>query len=673
MRSMRAFTVGLFLAVLAACGTEGGVVDPDPPVDPTAPITPEARLQALGAVEARFTQLLNAGLTPAAVSQALAASLRERREFAAVGIDETLNVWAEFTDGHLLIVSSDVRPTEDPALAAGADAQAASPARSASGLLPRPATARILHAFRGAHAVERAVADLRGWFADPAVGYSVAPVSSQGDSATVEVLRAVSGDGFLYLNAHGGKGVLRSGDTIYSIQSATLVRPGNEAAYDADLDSLRLTYHTARNGLVNARGDTLTDTRYGITQRFVQRYMSFGDDAVVFLNVCWSTSAHAEPSALLAAFHSRNARTVLGWSRNVYDDHALKAVRYFADRVLGGNRFMAETEPQRPFDVEQVLLDMEGKGLVRDPKSGAILIARPRPGAAENSMLRPSIMRLAPDSSLTVAERFGTMMIHGQFGPATDPGRSVIIRDRGQEVPLSILDWSPDSIRVRLKDRPSDPGFSGDVVVTSHGRKSNPRRLMAYSGPMVYTLRSLGTQTLRVEMDLLARFDPDRVRRAPGEQPAAQMGPLVTRTIPFFLAEARWVASGAGSVQGCTVRWSGSGTMSAATMLSLEGSYFYVGSLDPASRTLASTFDAYAPTRYRTWDCKDESRSDDEFVSASSYDFAESPEGSIRMQIDPQWRIVGATRTATLDGEGSITLQWSTITPMPAFDPAQPK
>jgi hypothetical protein len=660
MRALPLLLCAVATTALVAC--DRPIVEPTPP----GPLTPDSRMAAISAVEDRYSELLRQGLAPAAIAEALAASLRQRPEFAAVGLDETLNVWAEFTDGRLLIVSNNVIPTDDepaPALAARPpEAESQARAWSASTSLPTPATARILHTFGGEPAVQNTVNQLRAWFGDASVGYTVRP-APPGDSAGVESLRTVSGDGFLYLNAHGGRAVTRAGDSIYSIQSATRVTPALDSLYGKDLDSARLAYHTEKNGLPNGA----TDTRYGITQHFVTRYMGFGANSVVFLNVCWSTNAAAEPRALVAALHAKGARAVLGWSRNVRASHGLTAARYFADRVLGANRFKPESVPQRPFDVEQVLQDMGNKRLATDDSTGAQLLLRRNPaGGPDAAILRPSIARLAFDSTLTT--NYGSLVVHGSFGPDPRPEGSVVMVGGGREVPLMVLAWTPDSIRVLPKREASEAGFAGDVVVVSRGRRSNPRRLMAWNGNLLYTWRPAGSITVRIQLGLVVRFDPDRVRTVPGMTPMAGLE-QPTRS-QFHFAEAHWDASGSAPATDqdgnpCTLTASGSGTVRSNQSVA-TAHYSHRGDFDPLARTLSIAHLVVVRPGAALSGCGEVVYLAVDFGTG----FISGPGNPLVMGMDGAWRLVGDRRTGV---HASYALEWPSIAPFPAYDPDQPK
>lgn len=558
------FVAGFALAALFGAGCGDGAAAPDPPGPggrlPPGELTDARRGAALAAVETRLAELDGADLPDAAVNDSLRRWLLARAEFEAAGVDESSSVWARFTDGRLLIIANNREPGPPAGAEARADARSALPAvqPAAAGAgnaqLPVPIRARLLHSFgAGFEQVQEPVRDLAGWLA--AAGYDVVQ-GGEGD-ARVDVLRQVSGDGFFYFNTHGGKGRTRQGQDVFAVQTSSLVTPStdNLADFRDDLDSGRLVYMTAKNGgkILGGLVDDW-DTRYAITHLFVDRYMSFGENSVVFFNVCFGANEHADVSSFVFAAHKKGAGLYVGWSRSVSSTAAFTAVRYFVDRLLGANRYRPEDPHQRPFDAAAVLEEMGREGLTTDASTGAQLVARPAV-AGSASLLRPSIYALEPG-----ADGADEVTIHGLFG--SDPGeagRAVTVAG----VPVAVQEWTPERITVAVPR--AGAGSSGDVVVTVRGRKSNARALVAWRGRMTFTLRSVGTLTQRMEFDLHLRGDPDRARQGPGEAPADLPREFSIQAIPDATGSYSVSGSYAWAVAGdpCphTEHWGGSGTL----------------------------------------------------------------------------------------------------------------
>jgi hypothetical protein len=587
MRSTRALLLALTLALAAGCGDAGrNPVAPEPP----AALTDEVRFAAITALETRLQQLAPS-LSDDAWAAAVVQWLNGRAEFETAEAEpDAAGVSARFTDGRVLIASRSRVPgppsaeVTDPEVAA--DAETSSISRNVSAQLPRPLRVRLLHSF-GADfdQVQQPVDDMARWFR--AAGYDVAP-GVQGD-ARLTALRNVSGDAFFYLNTHGGVGKTREGEKLFAVQSSTLSGAEMDRLPEirGDLDAGRLVYMTFPNGRWLGEIPRV-DTRYGITHRFVREHMSFGEGSVVFLNVCWSASDAPGVAAFIAAAHARGAAHVLGWTRNVSTDPAFRAVRHFVDRTLGANRYRPESPLQRPFDVPAVLDEMRGRGYATDAATRAELRLHSAPGR-EPAILVPSIYGLQGG-----ADAADLLVIHGQFGP--DPGeslRSVTI----DGVNMAVGSWA--SGRIELAIPRSGPGASGVVRVTSLGRESNGRALVAWRGSMRSTTRGGGTLEQRLEWDLHLRGDPDRARRRPGAEPEDLPDDFVVWGIRG--AAGTFAASGSrsyaipGDPCGRRERWQGSGALAYGHAPAGDRVLFYAGNVREAQRTLRLGVVAFGP------------------------------------------------------------------------------
>ncbi len=542
-------------ALVTVRGTAGGLsaaglldVGIAPSGDPIA-----ARLATVRAVEQRAHELNAQQLARAAYLDAMAAFMAGRPGIAAAGVDVgTSTAWARYTDGTLHFVAEN----RDPAPRAPAASQADGPRPKALGAaLPDAMKARVLQAFGPRFSEgETAVNQMRGYFQGK--GWTL---RGGGSGATdVGSLKGVSGDGFVYINAHGGRGVIddpsEPESKIYAIQSSTLADEDYEKLFAADLKANRLILFTAKNGdstMAPVQGDgnefsneflevPAVDTRYAITYRFVDAYMSFASESVVWIDACFSSLN----SAFVNAFLRKGAGVYLGWSDYLSVGAATTSAPYFVDRMLGANQHPTrESPPQRAFPYDLVLQDMAKKGLDVDRQHNGQLQATVKSGLPYPPIFAPSIRYALVDESLD------TLTLVGEFGP--QQGKVTV---GGTEI--AVKSWSAATIVATLPR--NGAGSSGDVVAEVRGAKSNARQLSEWSLALTYlwdrpyfgypTLKMEGSGHVRIRADL------GGYRMAPAE--ALQYKPRGGATARDSHLDV--TASGSYSDGECTFRLSGS-------------------------------------------------------------------------------------------------------------------
>lgn len=510
------------------------------------------RLGAVNAVEARFQELSAQNLPAIALLQGVAAAMAARSEYQAAGVDaEALSAWGRFKDGVVHIVAANRDP--DRALPASPSTAAA----SAGAELPGAARARLLHSFGTGFEGQTPVNQMRTYLQGK--GWTVRP-GAEGE-AHLGTLKGVSGDGFFYINTHGGRAEVNDPSMpdgkVYSIQSSTLVDDNNEKLYEADLKALRLVHFTARQAdTIKILGlDTsihVVDTRYAITYRFVDAYMNFAPGSVVWLNACYS----GRNADFLNAFLRKGAAVVFGWSELLSAGAAYASAPYFVDRMLGANQHQPKESPaQRAFPYDKVLTDMAGKGLDKDTATGGRLQATVKAGLAHPPIFAPSIKRMEVDESED------KLILHGDFG--TEAGT---VKVDGTSVAAQ---WAADRLVCTLPR--TGAGASGDVVVEVRNVKSNARQLTEWSVPLQYTWTNPGDMTgTRVEGSgtLRLRADIDGFRDLPGgELRFDARGGVATQE-----SEVTVTASGSHTSPGgsCTQTLSGTGTFPSSSRANLD-------------------------------------------------------------------------------------------------------
>lgn len=691
---------GVFLAsaaLVVSCGDGSGPSEPpggDNGNPPGTAVTVEERLFAIGTGETLLEALLASDVEGDALNEALAMGLKGLPMIEATGVDTTTSMaWARFTDGRLLIIGNNrpPGPVPDSVLAAPAmkataatrssrtksprgdvASEATRPSAAPTGIaadgdvseLPSSPHVRLLHSF-GADfdQLQQPIEDMAKWFEEH--GYEVR-AGQEGD-ASLATLRTISGDGFFYFNTHGGGGLDMEGRKLFSMTSSTLVSEANDQRPEIldDLNNNRLVYFTAPNGEYR-NGKPVSDTRYAITRFFVEKYWSFAENSIVFLNVCFSAYNDPDIVAFISEMHDAGAGLYLGWSGSVTPTGGFRAVRYFVDRLLGANEFQPESPKQRPFTWPLVMEDMASKGYTRDGAAQlAALPARSGPGVG---ILRPSIR------SVYMAPEFlgSDLYIEGHFG--TRPDR-VTIDDGGGPVEVAIKEWSSTGI---ITAPPlTGAGSIGDVVVHVGEHSSNPRRLHRFTGTAYYRLTDAGSLTQSVEMELNTRLDVDEMRYLPGETPWRPQTWGTGSGSPA--AGATYEASGSYTrVTGdCTetVTWSGG----ASVPHGVHDTEVYAQGLwiDGSSRlTLLISFNAEANRQSRLV-CEDGSSTRNSALYIG-IDAELQGDEWFPLQTTSQMHGIGQSHTVQVRsnvgaGQATARLWWTDIVPTPAYDPDQAK
>ena len=242
-------------------------------------------LLTLGPPSAQGRAALAEGIPPLEYVRAIEAYMATLPEYEFTAVEEGfLLAYGVFRNGRLHVVG------HNRELGTGQDQAAVAAGRVCLGTpeLPGSGYARVLQSF-GPRAWALAPVDALKRMLETPGGYAIRP-GLPGD-ARLSVLRTISGDGYFYINAHGGpthRTRDKSGPRVFSIQSSSLATPGSELLLDnaTDFAAGRLTYHTEINfdqGIDLTTGNVFddVDTRYGITSDFVKAYWHFPPDSIV--------------------------------------------------------------------------------------------------------------------------------------------------------------------------------------------------------------------------------------------------------------------------------------------------------------------------------------------------------------------------------------------------------
>ncbi len=620
-------------------------------------VTEDARDRAMDAIKAKFESLR--AVPPPERNRQTAAFMRTLKEVSAAGVSDDGTIWALFTDHvpYQIFASSQPLPPQSgpdrppkaptgpamvPARNSGsvrrvpvqqAEADDSSDEGGGQGAFPlRSGGPReIFHSQAGAadpqlqgndlpastqamvaNALGDAFGDITGTIRTllDANGYTTVP----GNDASIETLMKIRDRnlGVFFLEAHGGTGQIHDPVTDknvdeYILATSSLRSPAQTRAYMAFADPGDARGAAPHNlflegylGLADAVGDrdpndptrNLIKRYYTITPRFIRKYWRFADNSFAFIHGCTSILLKETMRAVGVSIYG-------GYNALTYDPF-LESVKFLFDRMLGANTIPPDEElvPQRPFDYQDIAVDMERKGLNQiavNPKC-RILFGL---GLGNFGLLNPSIMYariLAYQSRVELVGLFGA-----------DPGeknRKVEI----ENISVPVESWEPERIVCHLPN--SEQGSAGEIKVTHRGRVSNSRWLTQWTGTAAF--REFEDTDLHFRADFKLRFvaDPWPYRLRAGDKPvqASDMPKLLGEISPADIEHLpTW---GVSSMNGSTCSWaasgrkldydgrvlvqrSGAGTPPVVTddvLVPLNGSFEVGGPYDPLAKELWVSF-----------------------------------------------------------------------------------
>jgi hypothetical protein len=508
--SLRTITAMLVLSfVIAGCTKKADTVTgpTDPGTKPLGtPVSTERRMAVLDSFTSLESSLTS--LDQNSANQKLLDNLRAQPEIAKAGVTSTGSLYAVFTDGRLFIHSwSFENTTIFP------NASSLLPKRSNSSLskvtdnLPSTKTATVLNSLGswfepgvlnpfGYYGAEQTRLDISKMLTD--AGYSVRP----GNDASVAGLKNVNGDDAVFhWTAHGDTGYnIDSSEVYYGIWTTDKVGSVAEDGFKTELDAEELVYFSAPNS--TTLGRPTSEIHYAITAKFVQHYMHFGANSLVFISACGSNSNDINGSGTIReAFGAKGASVYVGWSTYTACQGSFYDARFFFDRALGMNRVKpVPNPPQRPFEYYLVHEDMQFRGLdktsttVRSKKYDAILMFTP---------LQGDFIQLLPTISLGAVTDQTKLYLSGAFGKIAG-----VVKFNG--TPLATDPWKSSTLSM------AHPQTGGLIWVEVNGLASNKLPLTEWDGTITYTYTGNGSLKQTVTFNLVLIADVHRYRVVSG-------------------------------------------------------------------------------------------------------------------------------------------------------------
>jgi len=332
---------------------------PGPGTGPPAsgPLTDEQRLAVLKECK-DFVNALG-DLKSDAAQQVLVAWLKTRPEFEEA---DTLggNVWAYFHDGRLAMILPDWRigGENDGGRVGQPDDRGRKKTSPAAGRTSGQPESNQVKLFLG---LGKRFADYRPLIRDI---FSKKAYRATLEEASIENLTNTSDLGVFYISTHGGLGLTKPREqkkTLFGLWTTDTTSLASERIYEPELNNYFLVY------MLGKHNTDVKEWHYGITEHFVDAYMNFAENAVVYNDACngMGPNASAFRESMIKKAEGGKA-TYIGWTRLSDDVAGEAAAGFIFDRMLGTNMDInaqgatigSEDPKQRPFDFAKIFDDL---------------------------------------------------------------------------------------------------------------------------------------------------------------------------------------------------------------------------------------------------------------------------------------------------------------------------
>ena len=496
------------------------------------PVSDADRAVVLDSLASTFDALQDANPSDDDRNLQMKAFLEGLPQIEAAGVSGDGSVWGRFTDDRLIIFAGPREP--NPIEETDMTVMLSPPSEVPDGTESRVAD-NLGERYGDAYA------PITQWLQD--AGYGASLPGNFTDMTSMGSL------GLLVISSHGGTGKWRDNTAAYAIWgNAFDVAPGKDEEYQYEIAEHRLCYMYADTGYDPK--EEKNQWRYAFTAKFVMEYLNFTEGSLVFMDACSSN----EP-VMRSAFLAKGASVYAGWSAPVDSYNAKVAASYLFDRLLGANKYDAESPKQRPFDWQNVYTWMQDNGYDIGQNAGGcyLMMTAADGGDKEFGALAPSIQFM-------FAHPYDEELhLYGLFGE--DPGNDGQVTVGGSQ--LAVKEWARDSQTELDKIVCTLPfegaGSSGDVQVTVRNHKSNIRQLSLYEGDIKFTYDAGDGRKFDITHHLRFRVDLLDFRTEPHET-AVYLDPQYIHADD--ISDAEYEASGETLLpDGTRIVWQGNGDM----------------------------------------------------------------------------------------------------------------
>lgn len=582
------------------------------------------------------------------------------------------NAWGRFDDEQIAIVCKNHAPASGKGGSALRDAlnsnspNSGDSRRSASGWgVPDSADVDLMWGYGPGTYYTNPVMDLEAILDD-------AHYSANSGPTSVSSLRNIIDEGVLYIDSPAGLSSNKLGLTEYWIGLDEDFSFVNEDSLSADISAKRVAYMFALDGAGSGKW------KYCFGAKFVEQYMSFSPNSLVFLN----TPLSGLGTDMIEQFHWAHASLVLGWTANVPNDVSYAGAIHLIDRVLGANTLgRSEDPPIRAFGLQETLFDMQNRGV----SAGQQILYPPAPANPYDSLIRfydvynpfdafnlfvPTVEHMVVNYD---QDAIGNVLeIYGDFGDSLVKP-SVLL---GNIWP-TVVSFDQSEIICTLPDSGYSSGNLSVFVDSALTISSSDKQLTEWRGSI--SLSAVGPGTLKHEViyDLHFRADIDYYRSSPDTSPLL-IGASGDGIVPIFSAPDSFATVNSlgthTSPGGDVTTWTNAGITRVSNVYlgSAEPYMYALGSLDMKTSKFTFFMPCQGPFHEKLVLQDGTISHDDDRLFNLEIAASVSVPDLFEMTLAPDYSIAAGNKQKTI-GDITCTAVWSAFPATSIPDPNTPR